>query len=496
MADTEKKNSISELQESSYAVDDGGDEAFNYLSREEAEAKGIFWIDPHPQTGNEKLKVYGQIMLLALPWVGVQCIWAAEFGTTTPYLIAMGLGEKAASNIWLSGPLMGFFVAPVVGSLSDKTHLKLGRRRPWMIIGLCLLALFSMLLANSKSMGDAGLTVAMVSFICLDGCINVIQTPLRALIADFAPPSQQSAGQLMASTFQGVGGLVGYVLQKYFYTDPLEVMVLFILVLVVNVVFVGLACFLIKEEHFPKPEGEKVSIAEPFIHLAKSIKQLTGKLIIVGCTVFFCWWGLFGWWPVSSSWYTTVVMEGCGVNPRDTPAGETPVCSQEDYDNYSKGLEVNANANILANVMQIIMAGGLSMLMTRGVIVKCRFIWSALLVVGCFLMVASYWIRGEAYAYIVGVGMAIPISGINAFPFAIVGKYNQESNEESGDEAQVGAQFGLLNLFIVVPQIIVTLVVGEMRVSLGLEAVMLMNGVAFGIAAIIAVFIKETTSKV
>ncbi|KNC79326.1 hypothetical protein SARC_08275 [Sphaeroforma arctica JP610] len=63
--------------------------------------------------------------------------------------------------------------------------------------------------------------------------------------------------------------------------------------------------------------------------------------------------------------------------------------------------------------------------------------------------------------------------------------------KESGDEAKVGAQFGLLNLFIVVPQIIVTLVVAEMSVPIGLEAFMVMNGVAFGNAAIVAIFIRE-----
>ncbi|KNC79331.1 hypothetical protein SARC_08280, partial [Sphaeroforma arctica JP610] len=134
----------------------------------------------------------------------------------------------------------------------------------------------------------------------------------------------------------------------------------------------------------------------------------------------------------------------------------------------------------------IVIAGGLSMLMNRGILVKTRFVWPALLVIGCLLMIGFTFITGSAYAYVIGVGMAIPISGINASPLAIVGKYIQEDDKESGDEAKVGPQFGLLNLFIVVPQIIVTLVAAEMRVSNGLEAVMVVNGVAFGIAAIVA----------
>eukprot|EP00121_Abeoforma_whisleri_P009015 Awhi_evm1s8280 len=50
---------------------------------------GVFWINPNPVTNHEKLIGYAKLCLLALPWIGVQCIWAAEFGTTTPYLQAM-----------------------------------------------------------------------------------------------------------------------------------------------------------------------------------------------------------------------------------------------------------------------------------------------------------------------------------------------------------------------------------------------------------------------
>eukprot|EP00121_Abeoforma_whisleri_P011128 Awhi_evm2s10266 len=99
--------------------------------------------------------------------------------------------------------------------------------------------------------------------------------------------------------------------------------------------------------------------------------------------------------------------------------------------------------------------------------------------------------------------MAVPISGINSFPFAIVGTYNMNQEENSCENVEggkkkketmeVGSQFGLLNLFIVVPQIICTLVIGELRKSYGDEGLswaIFAAGVSFGIAAVIALFIK------
>eukprot|EP00121_Abeoforma_whisleri_P016474 Awhi_evm1s15118 len=100
------------------AITIGSDDLEKGVSNEKYDVQprtdGVFWINPNPVTNHEKLISYAKLCLLALPWIGVQCIWAAEFGTTTPYLQAMGLSEQWASNIWLSGPLMGFFIAPIV----------------------------------------------------------------------------------------------------------------------------------------------------------------------------------------------------------------------------------------------------------------------------------------------------------------------------------------------------------------------------------------------
>lgn len=92
---------------------------------------------PDPQTAREKIQVYLKLMIAALPWVGIQAIWAAEFGTTTPYLQNIGLSPQWASQIWIAGPLMGFFVAPIIGSLSDNLQSRFGRRRPFMLGGMC-----------------------------------------------------------------------------------------------------------------------------------------------------------------------------------------------------------------------------------------------------------------------------------------------------------------------------------------------------------------------
>eukprot|EP00121_Abeoforma_whisleri_P011127 Awhi_evm1s10266 len=214
----------------------------------------------------------------------------------------------------------------------------------------------------------------------MDGTINVIQTPLRALIADFAPSEQQATGQLMAATFQGLGGLIGYFIQKFLWTDPLDILPLFMVVLAINIVFVGITCFFVTEEHFPQAEGEKTTIAEPFVHLFKSIRGLSGKLAIVGSCVFFCWWALFSWWPTSSTWYMTIVMDGCCEDP--SVAGYNGVCTDESYADCLEGQAINADVNILANVAQLIISLFIALLMNRGILVKSSL---------CVVSIISLW---------------------------------------------------------------------------------------------------------
>lgn len=117
---------------------------------------------PDPSTFREKVQVYLKLMIAALPWVGIQAIWAAEFGTTTPYLQNIGLSPQWASQIWIAGPLMGFFVAPIIGSLSDNSQSRFGRRRPFMLGGMrsditiCVLARVHPLVVHANFMASWG----------------------------------------------------------------------------------------------------------------------------------------------------------------------------------------------------------------------------------------------------------------------------------------------------------------------------------------------------
>eukprot|EP00122_Pirum_gemmata_P000663 Pgem_evm1s588 len=129
-----------------------------------------------------------------------------------------------------------------------------------------------------------------------------------------------------------------------------------------------------------------------------------------------------------------IVMDGCCDEP--DPTDPNNFCTDESYQRCLDGKDMNSTVNILANVAQTLIGLVFAVLMNRGILVRTRFVWSALLAIGSALMICTKFLNYQWYCYMVGILMAIPISGINSFPFAIVGKYNKDDGD-----IETGAQF-------------------------------------------------------
>lgn len=69
--------------------------------------------------------------------MGIEFSYAAETAFVSPTLLKIGIQHKQMSLIWALSPLIGFFLTPMLGSLSDHCQLKIGRRRPF----ICILSL-------------------------------------------------------------------------------------------------------------------------------------------------------------------------------------------------------------------------------------------------------------------------------------------------------------------------------------------------------------------
>lgn len=165
-----------------------------------------------PTAATEPLS-HRQLAQLAVGLAGLQFCWAVQIGYVTRTLLQLHLAPRYVSLAWLAGPIAGIVVQPIVGVLSDRCASPLGRRRPYLIGGstVTVFALASFAYAEDigETMGVPPLLVAILSFWLLDFAINGAQGPLRALLADVAPPEQQHDGNAYFSLMTGIGNISG-----------------------------------------------------------------------------------------------------------------------------------------------------------------------------------------------------------------------------------------------------------------------------------------------
>lgn len=65
--------------------------------------------------------------------MGIEFSYAAETAFVSPTLLQIGVEHQHMTLVWALSPLVGFFLTPILGSLSDRCSLPLGRRRPFII---------------------------------------------------------------------------------------------------------------------------------------------------------------------------------------------------------------------------------------------------------------------------------------------------------------------------------------------------------------------------
>lgn len=175
----------------------------------------------------------GRLLALAGGLGGIQLAWAVQIGYVTKALLQLGMPPAAVSYAWLAGPIAGIVVQPLVGAASDRCASPYGRRRPFIVAGAAITAVCLLTFSHARELGIAagdvatsdeggvdggggaaahhprGLAIGVVTFWALDFAINGAMGPLRALLMDVVPPSQQGAGNAAFAFMTGLGNFGG-----------------------------------------------------------------------------------------------------------------------------------------------------------------------------------------------------------------------------------------------------------------------------------------------
>jgi maltose/moltooligosaccharide transporter len=150
---------------------------------------------------------FWQIWNMCFGFLGIQFGFALQNANVSRIFQTLGASVDEIPILWIAAPLTGLIVQPIVGYCSDRTWNRLGRRRPYFLVGALLttLALFAM--PNSPS-----LWIAAGLLWILDASLNISMEPFRAFVGDQLSPRQRPTGYAMQSFFIGAGAVVASLL--------------------------------------------------------------------------------------------------------------------------------------------------------------------------------------------------------------------------------------------------------------------------------------------
>lgn len=146
---------------------------------------------------------FWRIWNMSFGFLGIQFGFALQNANVSRILQSLGASVDDLPILWLAAPVTGLLVQPIIGYMSDRTWGRLGRRRPYFLVGAILSTLALIVMPNSP-----WLWVAAGTLWILDASINVTMEPFRALVGDMLPDRQRSFGFALQSLFIGLGAVI------------------------------------------------------------------------------------------------------------------------------------------------------------------------------------------------------------------------------------------------------------------------------------------------
>ena len=431
---------------------------------------------------------FRQLVDLSFGFFGVQIAYALQSANISRIFATLGADPHQLSFFWILPPLMGMIVQPLIGKYSDRTWCKMGRRKPYLIVGAIIAVLVMIFLPNAGSLHFStrlflGLNMAMwfglFSLIFLDTSINIAMQPFKMMVGDMVNEKQKTTAYSIQSFLCNAGSLVGYVFPILFTwigiantapkgVVPDSVIYSFYCGAAILILCV-LYTFLRVKEMPPKEYAEFHGIdlqtrqEKKGEGLLKLLTKAPKTFWTVGLVQFFCWAAFLYMWT-----YTNGAIADNVWHNLDTSSPE-----YQDAGNWVGVLfAVQAVgslvwAAVLPRFKSIKFSYVLSLLIGAVGFASVFFIHNQ------YLLFVSYFLIGFAWAAMLALPFTLLTNALEGSPY-------------------MGSYLGLFNCTICLPQIVAAATGGAVLslVGGGQPAMMLVSGVFLVLGALSVKFIK------
>jgi maltose/moltooligosaccharide transporter len=427
---------------------------------------------------------FWQIWNMSFGFLGIQFGFALQNANVSRIFQTMGADVEELALFWLAAPTTGLIIQPIIGYMSDRTWSRIGRRRPYFLVGAILASLALLIMPNSPA-----LWVAVGMLWILDASINVSMEPFRALVADMLPPEQRNLGFAVQSFFIGTGAVIAsmlpLILKKFFDVSntakagevPESVELSF---------YLGAFAFItavvwtvIKTKEYPPEDMKKQFENTPEVHgFANGVKEFFEDFTKIPITMiqlafvqFFSWFALFAMWI-----YTTSAITKHIYGSVDTTSAA-----------YNEGADWVGVCFAVYNGIAALFAFALPFFAQK---TSRKTVHAVCLLFGGLGLLSIFFIEDAKLLLLSMVGIGIAWASILSIPYSILAGALPQN--------KMGIYMGIFNFFIVIPQITAAGILGFiLKTFFANEAIyaLVIGGISMFIAAALVFIVKDLDDK-
>ena len=424
---------------------------------------------------------FWQMWNLSFGFFGVQIAYALQSANISRIFATLGADPHDLSFFWILPPLMGMIVQPLVGTWSDKTWCRWGRRKPYLYLGALVAVAVMAFLPNAGSLGltvKMAMSFGLVMLMLLDTSINMAMQPFKMMVGDMVNERQKAKAYSIQSLLCNAGSLVGY-LFPYIFTwigisnvapegvIPDSVIYSFYVgaaILILCVLYTGATVKEMDPKEYAafhnltekeEQQQEKPGLVKLLVHAPKAFWQ-------IGLVQFFSWVSFLYMWTYTNG----------GI--AETIWGTTDVASAG----------YQAAGDWVGVLFAVQAVGSILWAMVLPLFKNVKVGYAVSLVLGGLGFISTAMIHDQYLLFIsyllIGCGWAAML----AMPFALL------TNSLSG--SSMGAYLGLFNCTICLPQIIAALIGGVLLKMVGGEQIMMLvvAGVSLLLGAVAVIGIQ------
>ena len=420
---------------------------------------------------------------ISFGFFGVQIAYALQSANISRIFATLGADPHQLSYFWILPPLMGIIVQPIIGTLSDKTWCRFGRRIPYLFIGAAVAVLVMCLLPNSGSFGMAvstAMSFGLCALMFLDTSINMAMQPFKMLVGDMVNERQKALAYSIQSFLCNAGSLVGYVFPFLFTVlgisniaakgvVPDTVIYSFYIgaaILILCVIYTTLKVKEMPPAEYAQYHGLKTNLDEEKVNVIKLLKNAPRAFWTVGLVQFFCWAAFMYMWTYTNG----AIAETCWQTTDPTTAG------------------YQAAGNWVGVLFAVQAVGSVIWAIVLPNITDRKLAYSISLSIGAVGFCMIPFVSDQYMLFIPYVMIGCAWAAMLAMPFAIV------TNALEG-YGHMGVYLGLFNGTICIPQIVAAACGGAILSAVGSFQynMMVVAGVSLIIGAICVFFVKDKT---